>query len=360
MSLRFRRSIRICKGVRLNFGKTGTSVSFGTKGMHYTVNSNGKRTVSVGVPGTGLYYSEVVNNQKRKTSKTSSPITDSSIDLANQSDIDRVQKFCEHINGIRLLHTNCGPTIAWNKIANRMRPFEGEIGPAEFDAIRKKENYKPTFLEKITGKDKKNLISLDEEIKNARLKDFNVLEQWKLKRERAEAILNKDIDAYLKVISETNPFEEVAEYGSEFEFGTDDPDVMYVRFDSNGRDVVPEQALKINERGKISKRKLTKTEYYDILQDYICSCSIKIARELFAILPISHVIINVEETISDDILSISRKDTVLSVDFSRSSLQTVSSFNMDPSELIEQYSDEYHMDFLKTKGFKAVKPIDRG
>ena len=43
---------------------------------------------------------------------------------------------------------------------------------------------------------------VDEEIKNARLKDFNVLEQWKLKRERAEAILNKDIDGVILVGNE--------------------------------------------------------------------------------------------------------------------------------------------------------------
>ena len=130
-----------------------------------------------------------------------------------------------------------------------------------------------------------NPNSLTNLLEKIRLKDYKDLEMWRLKRERAEAVLNKDIDAYLEVIKETNPFEEVAEYGSEFEFGTDDPDVMYVQFNSNGRDVVPEYTLKINERGKISKRKLTKTEYYDILQDYICSCSIRIARVLFAILP---------------------------------------------------------------------------
>ena len=360
MSLRFRRSITICKGVRLNFGKTGTSVSFGTKGMHYTVNTNGKRTPSVGVPGTGLYYSETINTKKKNTSNTSRPNANSSIAMASQSDIDKVQEFCDHTNGIRLLHTTCGPTIAWNKIANRKRPFEGEIGPSEYEARRRKENYEPKFFEKLTGKDNKNLQLLDDEITKARLKDYNDLEKWSLKRERAEAVLNKDIDAYLEVIKETNPFEEVAEYGSEFEFGTDNPDIMYVQFNSNGKDVVPEHALKINERGKISKKKLTKTEYYDILQDYICSCSIRIARELFAILPISHVIINVEEALSDDILDLKRKDTVLSVDFSRSRLKAVGSYQMDPSDLIEQYSDEYHMAFLKTKGFKAVKPIDRG
>lgn len=56
MGFRFRKSIKIAPGVKLNFNKKSTGITFGGKGLHYTVNSNGKKTTSVGVPGTGLYY----------------------------------------------------------------------------------------------------------------------------------------------------------------------------------------------------------------------------------------------------------------------------------------------------------------
>lgn len=36
MGLRFRRSVTLCKGVKLNFGKTGMSVSLGVKGYRKT------------------------------------------------------------------------------------------------------------------------------------------------------------------------------------------------------------------------------------------------------------------------------------------------------------------------------------
>ena len=57
MGFRFRKSIKIAPGVKLNLNKKSAGVTFGGKGFHYTVNSNGKTTKSVGVPGTGLYYS---------------------------------------------------------------------------------------------------------------------------------------------------------------------------------------------------------------------------------------------------------------------------------------------------------------
>lgn len=39
MGLRFRKSVTLCKGVKLNFGKTGMSVSVGGKGYHKTINT---------------------------------------------------------------------------------------------------------------------------------------------------------------------------------------------------------------------------------------------------------------------------------------------------------------------------------
>ena len=57
MALRFRKSISLGKGVRLNVGKRGAGISVGPRGARYSVHSSGRRTASVGVPGSGLSYS---------------------------------------------------------------------------------------------------------------------------------------------------------------------------------------------------------------------------------------------------------------------------------------------------------------
>ena len=57
MGFRFRKSFKIAPGVKVNFNKKSAGVTFGGKGFHYTINSKGKRTTSVGIPGTGLSYS---------------------------------------------------------------------------------------------------------------------------------------------------------------------------------------------------------------------------------------------------------------------------------------------------------------
>lgn len=57
MGLRFRKSVSICKGVRVNFNKNSIGLSIGTRGARYSINSKGRRTATVGIPGTGLSYS---------------------------------------------------------------------------------------------------------------------------------------------------------------------------------------------------------------------------------------------------------------------------------------------------------------
>lgn len=58
MGLRFRKSFKIAPGVKLNLNKKSTSVTFGGKGFHRTISSTGKKTTTVGVPGTGISYSK--------------------------------------------------------------------------------------------------------------------------------------------------------------------------------------------------------------------------------------------------------------------------------------------------------------
>lgn len=56
MGFRFRRSVRVLPGVRLNFSKSGVSTSVGGHGTTVNFSKRGTRTI-VGLPGTGLSYS---------------------------------------------------------------------------------------------------------------------------------------------------------------------------------------------------------------------------------------------------------------------------------------------------------------
>jgi hypothetical protein len=57
MAFRFRKSLRLAPGLRLNLSKGGASFSVGGKGFTLNLGRRGART-TVGLPGTGLSYSQ--------------------------------------------------------------------------------------------------------------------------------------------------------------------------------------------------------------------------------------------------------------------------------------------------------------
>ena len=78
MGYRFKKSVKICKGVRVNFSKSGASLSLGGRGHSVNISNHGARA-TVGLPGTGISYSTRVsgsstgskNLSNRKTSSSS-------------------------------------------------------------------------------------------------------------------------------------------------------------------------------------------------------------------------------------------------------------------------------------------------
>jgi hypothetical protein len=65
MGLRFRRSIRLGKFLRINLSKTGASLSAGRPGATVNFGPKGKK-LTVGLPGTGLSYSTKIGQRQEE------------------------------------------------------------------------------------------------------------------------------------------------------------------------------------------------------------------------------------------------------------------------------------------------------
>lgn len=64
---RFRRSAGLGGGIRLNVTKRGVGVSVGRRGVRRSWHSTGRRTSTVGLPGTGLSWQNVERVSPTKT-----------------------------------------------------------------------------------------------------------------------------------------------------------------------------------------------------------------------------------------------------------------------------------------------------
>lgn len=54
--LRFRRTFKILPGLKLNINKRSVGLTLGIRGAHFSVNTKGQKTTSIGIPGSGLSY----------------------------------------------------------------------------------------------------------------------------------------------------------------------------------------------------------------------------------------------------------------------------------------------------------------
>jgi|SRR5690606_7351629 len=189
MGLRFRKSFKIAPGVRVNVGKKSTGVSFGGRGMRYSINTSGRRTASVGIPGTGISY-VATSSGKSRNPKSNAYINRQALQK-QQREIEKLQQLerakhevAMYENQVELLtsiHKEADEPIDWQQIKNIPAPFEeGSKGPIELAAIQKYETYKPSFIERIfKSLYEKKMKRLEREMDHAVEEDRKSMETWR-------------------------------------------------------------------------------------------------------------------------------------------------------------------------------------
>ena len=389
MGLNFRKSIKIAKGVSVNVGTGGVSVSLRgkKKGIGYSLNSSGRATVSL--PGTGLSYSTNLKTAAKKAEKKireyksdaykkSETLGKKKADLekekaalakqqaaeqkeqAKQAELAenrlKVEEYENYIERIKGVHKECDEVIDWEKVRDAKPPFaKEEGGPAEKAARAALDSFKPGVMGKLFGSDDKRRAELEKAVEAAKAADAEEFEAWQESVAFAGRILSGDVDAYLEALEEANPFEDFADYGSDLEFGTDSGEYMEIEFRVKSREVVPENVLSLTSTGKLSEKAMSKTMYYDLTQDYVCSCAIRLAREIFAVLPVEAVLVHAVDGVLNTATGNDTEETILSVGFTREGFKGINFDRIDPSDFLAAFP--MRMQFSKTAGFKPVERI---
>lgn len=331
MGLRLRKSFTICKGVKVNLGKDGPILSFGTKSLRQAINLNGKKGLST----------PVLNNPE-KFSK------DSKI---------AVQEYDGMIDMIRGIHKYADEEIDWNIVYNSPEPFNiNALGPKGKLAKEKMNSYEPSVAEKLLKfKLDKKLNKLKAEVRRAMEEDEEVYNGWRNLVDLAGRVIKGNVDSYFEVINELKPLDDLLEFGIDFEFGANSSDAIHVEFVINSKETMPYFSLSLTQAGKLSKRNLAKTEYYELLQDHVSSSSIRIARDMFALLPVEKTVVHIVDDYLDTHTGHREKITVLSVEFDRQTLKSLNFDLINPSDALNNFT--HNMKFLKTAGLKAVERI---
>lgn len=255
----------------------------------------------------------------------------------------------------------------WDKIVELPAPAApANDGPLEAVARQTLADYRPGFFEKLFGGSKKKISEFEARIQAGRKNDaINfAAAQRRHEEERAQHEAQKafarrmrdgDVEAYGQALTEINPFEEISELGASISFPVVEAKAIFARLQAVGESVVPGEEKKLTATGKLSSKALAKARFYEIYQNYICGCALRMGRELFALLPIDTALINVVTVGVDSRTGHDKDRTILSVRMSRAKFGKLNFKRLNPPDAMELF--DRRMAFRKTAGFKEVTPL---
>lgn len=114
MGYRFRKSINLGGGFKINLSKSGIGYSWGIPGLRYTKLANGRERHTYSIPGTGISYVEDVSSGKKHQNNTQNTQASvniieekvSNTDLEENPDYDdfikSINEFCSKDMGIKI------------------------------------------------------------------------------------------------------------------------------------------------------------------------------------------------------------------------------------------------------------------
>ena len=333
MGLNFRKSISIFPGVRLNLSKSGVSASFGKKGIRQSISTSGRATTTLGIPGTGVYYTKQTNVKK---------LAGGFKDKLTGKDNKGSKGKADAGQTAAVATKKAGPDEA-QIAANKQQVEEYEAYVMSIKSVHKQSDGMIDWQALNKGEVPTNIVKGSQEYKD-----------WIELKEFSDEVLKGDIDTYFSIIDEMKPFDDLLEFGSNFQVGTDRADLLEIEFGVKSDDVVPKIEMSLKANGEISEKELSKTAYYDLMQDYVASTTIRIARDAFALLPVDTVIVHAVDNILNTATGYEEELTLLSVKFTREKLMSLNISMVDPSDALSQF--DHNMKFKKTQGFE---PVDR-
>ena len=351
MGLRFRKSVTLCKGVRLNFGKTGVSISSGIPGFRRTVHSSGRVTTSVGIPGTGIYYVDTKNPSKKKETKKSGGFfsdlfegnqnntASTSVDQSSYSNTSNTPFEDVSTKVVHPVYPIYGETPVAADMDSSFKVAVSQKAPIVESPIVTPDVHQPQAitipiesLQSQTNIETAAVVEGNnkEEITYETIKaifekcdaavewvdmlshltptseEFNA-DTWTYLHKRAVKVFDGDIDTYLEIISTVNPYDDLLDYAEDFEFGTDDASIMEIEFSIIDANV-----------GNLSK---------SAFEDYYSALAIRVARDTFAILPVDKTVIHV----------LYKTKELLTATFDRDTFHELNLVGKDASETVKQF-----------------------
>jgi hypothetical protein len=152
-----------------------------------------------------------------------------------------------------------------------------------------------------------------------------------------------------------NPFGEIKEVGRQVRFRFS-PAQAEATVSLYGPERIPREIKSLLKSGNVSAKPASDGFVNQTYQTHVCSCVLRVARELFAVLPFQTVLVHGVADLLNPQTGHKEPHTILSALLPRNTFSTLDFEKADPVHCMRNFV--HRMEFSKVRGFSAIDPID--
>lgn len=279
---------------------------------------------------------------------------------------DAVAEWKDHLRNIVSLHVDPADDVNWQELRDRPEPqLPTRSSAGEEAALAQLNEFRPRFFDFLFGGSEKRRSKFADAVVEARVRDQADLQrrlaqhaqdhaEWLADKNLADRLLSGEVSAERDVINEMDSWKDDGLIGTRLSFSFSD-DILHAVAHVHDADVVPKFRRKQLQSGRLSETKMPVAEANELYQDYVCSVALKVAGDLFSVLPRSEVFVTCCASMLDKTTGHLADAPILSVRFVRDTFARLKLSAIDPSDSMRNFVHE--MSFKRTNGFAPIQPL---
>jgi len=237
------------------------------------------------------------------------------------------------------IHKDQHPATDWHKFASSIPPHP----PPRLARHELAQFLKYSISEVIQSQEERDMgletarQNDEREYEMARSNYAGEFAHWERLHSLAKRVLTGEARAYTQAISEFPNLSELSNLGSSIHLTVHDPKLVESVLKVNGRDRIPSETKSLTAGGKVAIRPMPKARFHEIYQDYVCGCVLRLAREIFALLPVESVILTATVDGIDSRTGHAAELPVLSMAAPRALIEQLDFERLSPSDALENF-----------------------
>jgi hypothetical protein len=182
--------------------------------------------------------------------------------------------------------------------------------------------------------------------------------EWEKLKHFAHRIIAGEHKAFIEALVEFSPLTEISDVGSLMHFTVENTRLLRCELKVNGSQAIPSEEKTLTATGKVSVKPMPKARFHEHYQDYVSGSMLRVAREVFAMLPVDTLLITASADIIDTRTGRTSEQPVLSAVMPRAVIASLDFDKLDPSDAMESFLHRGNFKASRKAGaFQPITPL---